>query len=154
MISYSYDISTIHNRHIGLLFCIFVIMKKSVFHKLRRGVHVAPGTSCVRLAPIDASTGATCTHGTFSCFFDGPMKNIKFFQCVNVIWSYLQSLLSVSIIIYPLQCAYELPLCMKFRGATHSHTKKAVTHFSLILSPWDVWIYKMNVSRWCVHILE
>ena len=82
------------------------------------------------------------------------MKNIKFFQCVNVIWSYLQSLLSVLIIIYPLQCAYELPLCMKFGGATRKPTKSAVTHFSLILSHWDVEIYKMKVSRWCVQILD
>ena len=54
MISYSDDISTIHNRHIGLLFCIFFIMKKSVFQKLRGGVHIAPGTSCAHVAPVDA----------------------------------------------------------------------------------------------------
>ena len=56
MISYSDDISTIHNRHIGLLFRIFFIMKKTVFHKLRGGggVSLAPGISCAHVAPVDA----------------------------------------------------------------------------------------------------
>ena len=43
MISYSDVISTIHNIHIGLLFCIFYIMKKSVFQKLRGGRTHRPG---------------------------------------------------------------------------------------------------------------
>ena len=54
MISYSDEISTIHNRHIRLLFGIFFIMKKSVFQKLRGGVHIAPGISRIHVAPVDA----------------------------------------------------------------------------------------------------
>ena len=51
-------------------------MKKSVFQKLRGGVDVAPGTSCVHVAPVDASD-CLFENKWFKCTPQGPVHHLQ-----------------------------------------------------------------------------